>query len=61
MNHARFTVVPTHVAPPGCVAEIFGIHFGIQETVPGMFFELVLPFWLFFKGSIPRPIPVQQP
>jgi hypothetical protein len=34
----------------GCVAEIFGIHIGIQLTVPGMFFELALPFWLFFKG-----------
>src|SRR5205085_10625584 len=34
----------------GCIAEIFGIHIGTQLTIPGMFFELVLPFWLIIKG-----------
>ena len=34
----------------GAIAEIFGIHIGLMLTIPGMFFELVLPFWLFFKG-----------
>jgi hypothetical protein len=34
----------------GAVAEVFGIHIGLMLTIPGMFFELVLPFWLFIKG-----------
>jgi hypothetical protein len=38
----------------GAVAEIFGLHVGIYLTIPGMFFELVLPFWLFFKGFRPE-------
>lgn len=38
----------------GAIAEIFGIHIGLVLTVPGMFFELVLPFWLFTKGFQPE-------
>lgn len=38
----------------GCIAEVFGIHIGLQLTIPGMFFELVLPFWLFIKGFQPE-------
>jgi len=38
----------------GTIAEIFGIHIGLYLTVPGFFFELVLPFWLFFKGFQPE-------
>lgn len=38
----------------GTIAEIFGIHIGLMLTIPGMFFELVLPFWLFFKGFQPE-------
>ncbi len=34
----------------GAIAEIIGIHIGLVLTIPGMFFELVLPFWLFTKG-----------
>ena len=34
----------------GGIAEVFGIHVGLVLTIPGMFFELVLPFWLFTKG-----------
>jgi hypothetical protein len=34
----------------GSIAEIFGVHIGLICTIPGMFFELVLPFWLFIKG-----------
>jgi len=34
----------------GAIAEVFGIHIGLLLTIPGMFFELVLPFWLFTKG-----------
>ena len=34
----------------GTIAEIFGIHIGLYLTMPGFFFELALPFWLFFKG-----------
>src|SRR2546422_11681643 len=37
----------------GTIAEIFGIHIGLYLTIPGFFFELVLPFWLFFKGFQP--------
>ncbi len=32
----------------GTIAEIFGLHIGLYLTIPGFFFELVLPFWLFF-------------
>ena len=38
----------------GCIAEIWGIHIGVMLTIPGMFFELVLPFWLFIKGFQPE-------
>ncbi len=38
----------------GTIAEIFGIHIGLYLTIPGFFFELVLPFWLFFKGFKPE-------
>ncbi|HEY6471028.1 MAG TPA: DUF4386 domain-containing protein [Candidatus Dormibacteraeota bacterium] len=34
----------------GAIAEVIGIHVGLLLTIPGMFFELVLPFWLFTKG-----------
>jgi uncharacterized protein DUF4386 len=38
----------------GTIAEIFGIPIGLYLTIPGFFFELVLPFWLFFKGFQPE-------
>ncbi len=38
----------------GAIAEVFGIHIGLVLTIPGMFFELVLPFWLFTKGFQPE-------
>jgi hypothetical protein len=38
----------------GCIAEIFGVHIGLYLTMPGFFFELVLPVWLFFKGFQPQ-------
>ena len=38
----------------GSIAEVFGIHIGLLLTIPGMFFELVLPFWLFIKGFQPQ-------
>jgi hypothetical protein len=38
----------------GTIAEVFGIHIGLYLTIPGFFFELVLPFWLFFKGFQPE-------
>jgi len=38
----------------GTIAEIFGIHIGLILTIPGMFFALVLPFWLFIKGFQPE-------
>jgi hypothetical protein len=37
----------------GTIAELFGLHIGTMLTIPGMFFELVLPFWLFIKGFEP--------
>jgi len=38
----------------GTIAEIFGLHIGLYLTIPGFFFELVLPFWLVFKGFQPE-------
>jgi Domain of unknown function (DUF4386) len=38
----------------GTIAEIFGLHIGLYLTIPGFFFELGLPFWLFFKGFQPK-------
>lgn len=38
----------------GTIAEIFGIHIGLYLTIPGFFFELALPVWLFFKGFQPE-------
>ncbi len=34
----------------GAIAEVSGIHIGLLLTIPGMFFEIALPFWLFTKG-----------
>jgi len=34
----------------GTIAEIFGIHIGLVLSVPGIFFEVGLPIWLFIKG-----------
>jgi hypothetical protein len=38
----------------GSIAEMFGIHIGLMLTIPGTFFEIVLPFWLFTKGFQPE-------
>ncbi len=43
----------------GAIAEILGIHIGFIAglpplTIPGFFFELVLPFWLIIKGFQPE-------
>jgi hypothetical protein len=38
----------------GTIAEICGTHIGTQLTIPGMFFELVVPFWLMIKGFQPE-------
>jgi hypothetical protein len=48
----------------GTIAEIFGIHIGLYLTIPGFFFELAMPFWLFVKGFQPeayRGQPVPRP
>jgi len=37
----------------GTIAEVFGVHIGLYLTMPGFFFELVLPAWLIFKGFQP--------
>ena len=37
----------------GMVAEIFGMHIGLVLSVPGIFFEIGLPLWLFVKGFQP--------
>jgi len=34
----------------GMIAEILGIHIGLVLSIPGIFFELGLPVWLFIKG-----------
>ena len=38
----------------GMIAEIFGIHIGLMLSVPGIFFEVGLPVWLFIKGFQPE-------
>jgi hypothetical protein len=38
----------------GSLAELFGVHIGLMLTIPGMFFEIVLPFWLFTQGFQPQ-------
>jgi hypothetical protein len=34
----------------GAIAEVFGVHIGVVLSIPGIFFELALPGWLFIKG-----------
>ena len=38
----------------GMVAELFGIHIGLMLSIPGIFFEVGLPVWLFIKGFQPE-------
>ena len=38
----------------GMIAEILGIHVGLMLTIPGIFFEVGLPLWLFIKGFRPE-------
>jgi Domain of unknown function (DUF4386) len=38
----------------GQIAEIFGIHIGTYSVIPGFFFEVALPVWLFTKGFQPE-------
>src|ERR1700730_18344720 len=38
----------------GMIAEIFGVHIGLMLSVPGIFFEVGLPLWLFIKGFQPE-------
>jgi uncharacterized protein DUF4386 len=48
----------------GTIAETFGVHIGLYLTIPGFFFEVVMPFWLIFKGFQPeayRGLPLQHP
>jgi len=37
----------------GMIAEIFGIHISLMLSIPGIFFEVGLPLWLFIKGFQP--------
>lgn len=38
----------------GAIAEVFGVHIGVVLSIPGIFFELALPGWLFTKGFQPE-------
>ena len=38
----------------GMIAEIFGIHISLLLSIPGIFFEVGLPLWLFIKGFQPE-------
>jgi hypothetical protein len=38
----------------GMIAEIFGIHIGLMLSIPGIFFEVGLPLWLFTRGFQPE-------
>jgi hypothetical protein len=35
------------------IAEILGIHISLMLSIPGIFFEVGLPLWLFIKGFRP--------
>ena len=37
----------------GAIAEVSGVHIGVVLSIPGMFFELALPVWLFTRGFQP--------
>ena len=39
----------------GMIAEIFGMHISLMLSIPGIFFEVGLPLWLFIKGFQPEP------
>jgi hypothetical protein len=45
----------------GMIAELFGIHIGLVLSIPGIFFEVGLPVWLFIKGFQPRRTAVAWP
>src|SRR3979409_1781287 len=47
-------LIGSPILAAGTIAEIFGIHIGLYLTIPGFFFELVFPVWLFFKGFHPE-------
>ena len=36
------------------IAEIFGMHISLMLSLPGIFFEVGLPLWLFIKGFQPE-------
>jgi hypothetical protein len=38
----------------GMIGELFGIHIGLMLSIPGIFFEVGLPVWLFIKGFQPE-------
>ena len=38
----------------GMISEIFGIHIGLMLSIPGTFFEVGMPLWLFIKGCQPE-------
>jgi hypothetical protein len=38
----------------GMIAELFGIHIGLVLSIPGIFFEVGLPVWLFIRGFQPE-------
>src|SRR3982074_1591587 len=38
----------------GMIAEILGIHISLMLSIPGIFFEVGLPLWLFIKGFQPE-------
>src|ERR1700730_9092686 len=38
----------------GMIAELFGIHISLMLSIPGIFFEVGLPVWLFSRGFQPK-------
>jgi Domain of unknown function (DUF4386) len=38
----------------GMIAELFGIHISLMLSLPGIFFEVGLPVWLFIRGFQPQ-------
>jgi hypothetical protein len=47
---AIWGVIGYVILAAGAVAEIFGTHIGLVCSIPGGLFEVVLGFWLIFKG-----------
>jgi hypothetical protein len=51
---AMWGVIGYVIHAAGAIAEIFGVPISLMLLIPGMLFELLLPFWLLIKGFQPE-------